>query len=159
MKAIKEISGWVIVGLFLLFLINFCSCKKEKSPEPIKTLDPITSFESQFVGKWIWYKTENRNSSGILLSVNDTATTSSYPYEGAFIELTSTNYGDENHKYIERYGNLPSVGASTSWEANPILNCTTFPEYITINSVSVTTTQLIINENSDNSGKTIYYYK
>lgn len=146
--------------IFLIFLaLSIFSCKKEKTPEPIKAIDPMTAFESQFIGKWIWYKTENRNSSGILLSVNDTANTSSYPYEGAFIELTSTNYGDENHKYIERYGNLPSVGASTSWTAVTTLSCTTFPEYIIINSASVTATQLIINENSDSSGKTIYYYK
>lgn len=152
MKIIRLIFlGFVVASLF--------SCKKEKTAEPIKTIEPMTAVESQFVGKWIWYKTENRNSSGVLLSVSDTSNTFSYPYEGAFIELTSTNYGDENHKYIERYGNLPSVGASTSWTASPILNCTTFPEYININYTSVTANELTIKENSDNSGKTIYYYK
>lgn len=138
----------------------FASCEK-KSPEVIVEPEPMTAYESSFVGKWEWYKTETRDASGVLLSIQDTNNTNGYPFENSFIELTSSNYGTEAHRFIQRYGQEPNQGITTKWWIEGTnISCYTFPSPVPSPKLkSILSSSLIIGSNNDNSGTTIYYFK
>ena len=143
----------------ILIVSSLFGCAKEPSEEVKHKPDPITAYEQSFVGKWNWIKTENRSSTGSLLSV--IVPSSSFPYNEAFINITAINYGDENHKYIEKYGNGTAVGITTRWwiEGTNII-CSTYPNQVTSPHLKkITSDSLVIGEYGNTSGFTIYYTK
>lgn len=147
--------------LFALLLFAIIGCSKKEAQEIKPTIEPMTAYEQSFVGKWNFVKTENRNSSGALISTTYESSSTGYPYESAFIDLQASNYGGESHKYIERYGNGTSPGSVTSWSVNGnVMSFYSFPSYVpTCYVKTISVNSLVIRENENNTGFTIYYSK